>query len=150
MQHRHSWEANQFSGSQGTHAFCGIRSCARHLSLSWARSIQSITPHPTSRPVPVTTAWRVLSLRVEELCAPWRVAGNILKEKSPTADKGWSCRFGFGQGANNSLLQNPILLQTFHQKWSKVKQSAVKYSRHCSNTRRKRQQQLPPAAVLRV
>ena len=36
-------------------AFCGTRrfitafTSARHLSLSWASSIQSITPHPTSR-----------------------------------------------------------------------------------------------------
>ena len=49
-----SWEANQFSASQESPHFCGT--CrfitaftnARHLSLSWASSIQPIPPHSTS------------------------------------------------------------------------------------------------------
>jgi len=49
-----SWEANRFSASQEIPAFYGTRmfitafTSARHLSLSWASSIQSIPPHPTS------------------------------------------------------------------------------------------------------
>ena len=49
-----SWEARRFSDSQEIPAFYGTRrfitavTIARNLSLSWARSIQSIPPHPTS------------------------------------------------------------------------------------------------------
>jgi hypothetical protein len=32
----------------------------------------------------------------------WRVAANILKKHSRTADKGWSSRLGVGREANNS------------------------------------------------
>ena len=54
MEQSHSWEANRFAASQNFRAFYGTRkfitafTSARHLSLSWASSIQSITPHPTS------------------------------------------------------------------------------------------------------
>ena len=47
-----SWEANRFSASQGIPAFYGTRkfitafTSARHLSISWASSIQSIPTHP--------------------------------------------------------------------------------------------------------
>jgi very-short-patch-repair endonuclease len=36
--------------------------------------------------VPVTTAWRVLRLQMEELPPTWRVAANILSMQSVTAD----------------------------------------------------------------
>ena len=52
--------------------------------------------------VPVTTAWRVLSLRMEERPPIWRVAANKLNKQSRTADKGWSSSLGVGRGANNS------------------------------------------------
>jgi len=54
MEHSPSWEANRFAASQEIPAFYGTRrfitefTTARHLSLSWARSIQSIPLHPTS------------------------------------------------------------------------------------------------------
>jgi hypothetical protein len=54
MQESPSWEANRFSASQKFLAFYETRefitafTSARHLSLSWASSIQSITPHSTS------------------------------------------------------------------------------------------------------
>ena len=38
--------------------------------------------------VPVTTAWRVLRLRMEERPPVWRVAANKLNKQSRTADKG--------------------------------------------------------------
>ena len=38
--------------------------------------------------VPVTTAWRVLRLRMEERPPIWRVAANKLNKQSRTADKG--------------------------------------------------------------
>jgi hypothetical protein len=34
----------------------------------------------------------------------WRVAANILKKQSRTADKGWSSSLGVGRGANNIQL----------------------------------------------
>jgi hypothetical protein len=49
-----SWEANQFSASQeipplyGTRSFTTAFTRARHLSLYEARSVQSMTPQPTS------------------------------------------------------------------------------------------------------
>jgi len=49
--------------------------------------------------VPVTTAWRVLRLRMEELPPIWRVAANILNKQSRTADKGWSSSLGVGRDA---------------------------------------------------
>jgi hypothetical protein len=51
---RTSSEANSFSASQEIPAFYGTQrfiptfTSARHLSLSWARPIQSISPDPTS------------------------------------------------------------------------------------------------------
>ena len=46
-----------------------------------------IVPSP-DKWVPVTTAWRVLRLRMEERPPIWRVAANILYNQSRTADKG--------------------------------------------------------------
>ena len=54
MEQSPSWEANRFSATQfpafyGTRRFITSDKNARHLSLlSWASSIQSIRPHPTS------------------------------------------------------------------------------------------------------
>ena len=52
--------------------------------------------------VPVTTAWRVLRLRMEERPPTWRVAANILNKQSRTADKGLSTSLGIRRRANNS------------------------------------------------
>ena len=52
--------------------------------------------------VPVTTAWRVLRLRMEERPPIWRVAANKLNKQSRTADEGWSSSLGVGRGANNA------------------------------------------------
>jgi hypothetical protein len=49
----------------------------------------------------VTTAWRVLRLRMEERPPIWRVAVNKLNKQPQTADKGGSSSLGVGQGANN-------------------------------------------------
>jgi hypothetical protein len=32
----------------------------------------------------------------------WKVAANMFKEQSWTADKGWPSTFGVGRGSNNS------------------------------------------------
>ena len=52
--------------------------------------------------VPVTTAWRVLRLRLEERPPIWKVAANVLNKQSRTTDKGWSSKLGVGRVANNS------------------------------------------------
>ena len=51
--------------------------------------------------VPVTTAWRVLRLRMEEWPPIWRVAVNKLNKQPRTTDEGWSSSLGVGRGANN-------------------------------------------------
>jgi hypothetical protein len=51
---------------------------------------------------PVTTAWRVLGLRVEERPPIWRVDANKLNKQSRTTDEGWSSSLGVGRGANNA------------------------------------------------
>jgi hypothetical protein len=53
--------------------------------------------------VPVTTAWRVLGLQMEERPPIWRVAANILNKLSRTADKGQSSNLGVRRGADNWL-----------------------------------------------
>ena len=52
--------------------------------------------------VPVTTAWRVLRLRMEERPPIWSVAANILNNQSRTDEKGWYSSLEVGRGANNS------------------------------------------------
>jgi hypothetical protein len=54
MEQSLSWESLRFSFSKKTHVFYKTRrfittlTSARHLSLSWTRSIQYVPPHPTS------------------------------------------------------------------------------------------------------
>ena len=62
--------------------------------------------------VPVTTAWRVIRLRMEERPPICRVAANKLNKQSRTADKGWSSSLGFGWGANNSSPWKIQMLRT--------------------------------------
>jgi hypothetical protein len=52
---------------------------------------------PRDQSVAVTTAWRVLRLRMEERPAIWRVAVNILNKQSRKADKGWSSSLWLGE-----------------------------------------------------
>ena len=52
--------------------------------------------------VPVTTAWRVLRLWMEERPPIWRVAANKLNKQSRTADEGWSSSLGVGRDVNNT------------------------------------------------
>ena len=47
--------------------------------------------------VPVTTAWRVLRLRMEERPPIWRVAASKLNKQSRTADKVWSSAWRLGE-----------------------------------------------------
>jgi hypothetical protein len=63
----------------------------------------------------VTTAWRVLGLRMEEQPPIWRVAANILNKQSRTADKGCSSILGVGWGANHSSLWKQIFVTKYLQ-----------------------------------
>ena len=62
--------------------------------------------------VPVTTAWHVLRLRMEERPPIWRVAANILNKQSRTAGKQRSSSFGVGRSANNSSPKNWLRYET--------------------------------------
>jgi uncharacterized protein (DUF2461 family) len=46
--------------------------------------------------VPVTTAWCVLRLRMEEWPLIWRAAANTLNKQLWTADEGWFTSLGVG------------------------------------------------------
>ena len=59
--------------------------------------------------VPVTTAWRVLRLRMEERPPIWRVTANKLNKQSRRADEAWSSSLGVGRGANNASPWKPML-----------------------------------------
>ena len=52
--------------------------------------------------VPVTMAWHILRLQMEEWPPKWRVTENILKKQLQTVYKEWSSSLGVGQSANNS------------------------------------------------
>jgi len=65
--------------------------------------------------VPVTTAWRVHRLRMEERPPIWRVAVNTLNKQSRTTDKGWSSSLGAGRDANHSSPYKRMLLRNIHR-----------------------------------
>jgi hypothetical protein len=52
--------------------------------------------------IPVTMAWYVLRLQMEEQPPIWWVAVNILNKQSRAADKGWSSSLGVWCGPNIS------------------------------------------------
>jgi hypothetical protein len=74
--------------------------------------------------VPVTTAWRVLRLRMEERPPIWSVAANILNKQSRTAEKGWSFSLGIGLGDNKSSLWKQMFVtkhsQTKSRTWARL------------------------------
>ena len=101
----------KFPAFHGTRRFITALTSARQLSLSWASPILSIYPHPTSwkstlilsthlrrdlpsglLPFPVTTAWHVLRLRIEERPPIRRVAADKLNKQSRTVLQlgGWA------------------------------------------------------------
>ena len=51
--------------------------------------------------ISVTTAWRVLRLRMKELPPIWWVAANVLNKQLRIAEKEWSTSLGVGRDANN-------------------------------------------------
>ena len=135
------WRSSKFPTFCGSRRFITTFTSARHLSLSWASSIQSTPPYPTSWRsililsshlrlglpsglfssgfptkvpwVPVTKAWCVPSLRVEERPPIWRVAANILNKLSRTADKGWSSSLGLGEVLTSPRRKNWLSYETW-------------------------------------
>jgi len=65
--------------------------------------------------VPVTTAWRVLRLRVEERYPICKVAANILNKQSRKTDKGWPSSLGDRRGTNNFSPCKIPSYETFHK-----------------------------------
>jgi hypothetical protein len=63
--------------------------------------------------VPVTTAWRFLRLRMEELSPIWRVVANILNKQSRTSDKGCSSSLGLGEVLTTPHLKNWMCYETW-------------------------------------
>ena len=96
------------------------RQCVRGLGILYShkrqraiRTYKYFSPYlPCDKWVPVTTAWRVLRLRMEERPPIWRVAANKLNKQSGTADKGWSSSLRVGRGVNNASPWKPMLRNT--------------------------------------
>ena len=73
-----------------------------HTCYMLRLSLSSLLDHPNNtgggvhiiKWVPVTTAWRVLRLQIEEWLPVWRIAANILNKQSRIAEKGWPSNLG--------------------------------------------------------
>jgi len=66
--------------------------------------------------VAVTTAWRVLRLRMKEQPPIWRIAANVLNKQSRTADKGGLPGWGLGEVLTTSHRKNTTCYEMFTQK----------------------------------
>jgi hypothetical protein len=78
--------------------------------------------HSHDKLVPVTTAWRMLWLRMEEWSPIWRVAANISNEQTRTANTGYTCSLGMGKVLTTPHCENMSLLRNTHRQslWSGV------------------------------
>jgi hypothetical protein len=112
-----SWEAANCAATQELpsilwNPFITMFTRVVHWSLSWARSIQSISSylskiHGMARP---QVADGGDGLQV------WRVAENILNKQSQTVDTGSSSSLGVGRGTNNSSTYKNKLVAKDHKK----------------------------------
>ena len=64
---------------------------------------------------PVTTAWRVLRLRIEERPPIRRVEANRLNKQPRTADEVWTFSLWFGRSANNHSLLKLMFSNTLRR-----------------------------------
>ena len=95
-----------------TQVTVNMHECTDEYRCSWARAHTHIHTQSNCKSlfyfgkpclwVPVTTAWRILRLRMEERPPIWRVTANKLNKPLRTADKGWSSSLGVGWRTNNS------------------------------------------------
>jgi hypothetical protein len=70
---------------------------------------------PCDKRVPITAAWSVLTLRMNERTSVWRVAANTLNNQSWPADRVWSSILGVGREANNSSRLKHIFVMKYSQ-----------------------------------
>jgi hypothetical protein len=68
--------------------------------------------------VPVSRAWRVLRVQMEERPPTWRVAANILNKQLRIAGKGWAASFGLGEVLTTPHHKNAFCYEIFRQKAS--------------------------------
>ena len=88
-------------GACGTY---GQRMCVLDFGIKTRTvNLKNLGVDVRDKGVPVTTAWRVLRLRMEERPSIWRVVANVLNKQSQTADKGWSYNMVVGRGVDNWL-----------------------------------------------
>ena len=65
--------------------------------------------------VPVTTAWRVLRLRIEEWPPIWRVAANMLEKSRGQPIRGGPPAWGLGEGLTTPPCKTALLRNTHMQ-----------------------------------
>ena len=63
--------------------------------------------------VPITTAWRVLRLRMDKRPSVWRVSAKRLNKQSRIADKCWSSSLGIGRGVTTPHRKNLSCYESF-------------------------------------
>jgi len=71
---------------------------------------------PCDKWVPVTTAWPILRLRMEERPQIRREAANMLNKQSRKGDKRWYSSLVVGRGADNASPWKPMLRNTHKAK----------------------------------
>jgi len=77
---------------------------------------------PRYKWVPVTTAWRVLRLRMEERPPMWMVAANMWNKQSRKTDKGWSSSSPLKRNLLRNIYKQSLCILYSHYCFS---QSAV-------------------------
>jgi hypothetical protein len=85
------------------------------VSTKWSLSLRfpHLNPVYHNKCVPVTTAWRVLRLRMKKRPLLWRVAEKSLNKQSRTADKEWSSSLGIGRGVTTPQRKNLSCYESF-------------------------------------
>jgi len=83
------------------------------IMIFYFEILKVISLWPCDKWVPVTTAWRILRLQMEEQPPIWRAAANKLNKQSRIANKEWSSSLGVGRGANNASPWKPKLRNTY-------------------------------------
>jgi hypothetical protein len=109
--HRTAFRTTESDDTQ-TRTASSLRSSLRTLQIGFLEFTTNINAFRDTW-VPVTTAWSVLRLWLEERPPIWMVAANILNKQSRTAVKGCSYGLGVGRGANKSSPKNVYCYEPF-------------------------------------